>query len=81
MNAGHYVPVSRSSLLRFDEKNVNGECAFCNCFDQFHLVGYRKNLIQKIGKKEVERLEQQSHGLKKWNRVELEEIIKKYDVL
>jgi hypothetical protein len=78
MNAGHYVPVKGSSFLRFHEWNVNGECEGCNCFDEFHLIGYRKNLIEKIGIEAVDWLEQNRRTVKKWSKTELEELIKKY---
>ena len=78
MDAGHYVPVKGSSALRFDEYNVNGECKSCNGFDQFHLIGYRRNLIDKIGERMVMHLEGQHRLLKKWSRTELNEIIETY---
>jgi len=78
MNAGHYVPVGSSSALRFDEYNINGECQYDNCFNKFHLVNYRKNLIEKIGLEKVEKLDQRSREVKKWSREELLEIIEKY---
>lgn len=78
MNAGHYVPVKNGSNLRFNELNVNGQCIKCNCFDEFHLIGYRKNLINKIGLDAVEWLEEHRHDIKKWTFSELEDIIKKY---
>ena len=80
MNAGHYVPVKGGSYLRFHEDNVNGECERCNGFDDFHLVGYRKHLIMKIGKKSVEWLENNRLKVYKWSKSELEEIIKKYSI-
>lgn len=78
MDAGHYVPVKGSSALRFDEYNVNGECKSCNGFDQFHLIGYRRNLINKVGERKVMELEYQHRLIKKWSRTELNEIIDKY---
>lgn len=78
MNAGHYVPVKNGSALRFNEFNVNGQCIKCNCFDEFHLIGYRKNLINKVGLDMVEWLENNRHEVKKWSHSELEEIIQKY---
>ena len=78
MDAGHYVPVKGSSALRFDEYNVNGECKSCNGFDQFHLIGYRRNLIDKVGERKVMELEQQHRLIKKWSRTELNEIIETY---
>lgn len=78
MNAGHFAPVKSSSALRFNEFNVNGECQWSNGFDEFHLIGYRKNLINKIGLEMVEWLEDNARTTKKWTRTELEEIITKY---
>ena len=77
-DAGHYVPQGSSSFLRFHEWNVNKEGKGCNSFDKFHLVGYRKNLIAKIGLKKVEWLEENRFVVKRWSRSELIEIIKKY---
>jgi hypothetical protein len=81
MNAGHYVPVKGGSFLRFHEDNVNGECQRCNGFDEFHLVGYRKHLLLKIGKKRVEWLENNRTKVHKWDRADLEDIITLYITL
>lgn len=78
MQAGHYRPTTYSTL-RFNEFNVWGECEQCNCHDPNHLVGYRKNLIEKIGPEEVNRLESVPLAkYYKWDRAYLLEIIKKY---
>lgn len=81
MNAGHYVPVKGGSFLRFHEDNVNGECQRCNGFDEFHLIGYRKHLLLKIGKKRVEWLENNRTKVYKWDRADLEDIITLYTTL
>lgn len=78
LQAGHYVPQKNSSFLRYHEWNVNGECAGCNGFDQFHLISYRNRLIDKIGEDAVAYLELHKRTLKKWGRTELEEIINNY---
>ncbi len=77
-DAGHYVPQGSSSFLRFHEDNCHKEGKGCNSFDKFHLVGYRKNLIKKIGIERVEWLEENRHNIKRWSKSELIEIIKKY---
>ena len=57
-DAGHYVPASNCGFaLLFDPKNVHGECKGCNGFDEFHLVGYRKGLLERYGQEFVEDLE------------------------
>jgi hypothetical protein len=56
MQCGHYF--SRYNLsTRWDERNCNAECAICNCNDPNHLIGYKKNLIRKIGQAEFDELE------------------------
>lgn len=79
LQAGHYVPQGKSAYLRFNEWNVNGECAGCNKFNTFHLVDYRKNLIKKIGEANVEWLENNRWVLHSWTKEQLLTIIKKYD--
>ena len=60
INAGHYYPVSTHDGLRFDEDNCHGECVGCNCFNEGHLIGYRKNLIEKIGEERFSELERKA---------------------
>lgn len=58
LQAGHYAPVGDTSVeLWFDEKNVNGECNYCNAFDLFHLVPMRVNLTKKYGDSAVIEIE------------------------
>jgi hypothetical protein len=78
MNAGHYIPQKNSSLLRFNEYNVHGECISDNGFNEFHLINYRKNLINKIGQEMVDWLEENQRTIKKWQRNELNDLIDKY---
>lgn len=78
MDAGHYVPVKGGSFLRFNEWNVNGECKRCNGFDEFHLIGYRKHLLLKIGEPAVRYLEEHRNMIYKWSRTELNDLINKY---
>jgi hypothetical protein len=78
MNAGHYIPQKNSSLLRFNEYNVHGECISDNGFNEFHLINYRKNLINKIGQEMVDWLEENQRTIKKWTRTELLDLIEKY---
>lgn len=48
-DCGHYMS-RRNMNTRFDTSNMNAECRRCNRFDASHLVGYRKNLVGKLGK-------------------------------
>ena len=61
MDAGHYW--SRTHMAtRYDEDNVNAECSFCNRMSGGeHMIGYRKNLIAKIGQQRFDMLEVKAH--------------------
>lgn len=78
MQAGHLFPVSTSSMLRFDEDNVHGQSIEQNCFNPNHQASYRKNVVERIGRFNLERLESLQHCEKKWSKEELIEIINKY---
>lgn len=48
--AGHFAPAANCGFdLLFDPMNVNAECAYCNAFDEMHLIGYAKNLDKRYG--------------------------------
>ena len=48
MDCGHFI--SRNCYaLRWNEMNCSGECSRCNRMLGDHLIGYRKNLIIKLG--------------------------------
>lgn len=79
-DCGHFH--SRRHLsVRFDEDNTSSECRACNRFSADHLIGYRENLIRKIGTKRFRLLEVKAHSTKKWSCFELEQLIKYYSVL
>jgi len=65
LQAGHYYPVQGYDGLRYDEFNINGECAGCNCFDEGHLIGYGENLLKRIGNEEFEALKNRAAEYKK----------------
>lgn len=46
---GHYCGRTHMSL-RFDTRNQNAECKRCNRYSSDHLIGYRKNLVMKLGR-------------------------------
>ena len=79
-DAGHYHS-RRHMSTRFDELNVSSECRACNRFSADHLIGYRENLIKKIGIQRFQLLEVKAHSTKKWSCFELEQLIKYYTIL
>jgi hypothetical protein len=80
--AGHYFTVKGFSALRFDEWNVNLQCAGCNLFLHGNQAMYRIGLVDRIGEKAVAELEAKAVGnrVKKWSIDELKEIINKYKI-
>lgn len=80
MDCGHFFS-RRHMSTRFDEDNCNSECSWCNRFNAEHLIGYRKNLIRKIGLQRFGMLEVKAYSTKKWSCFELQELIKYYTIL
>lgn len=78
LHASHYMSAGHCGMTRFDEDNVHGGCPKCNTFLHGNLIRYRENLVLKIGEDSVKRLESVSRITKKWDRLELIEIICRY---
>lgn len=76
-DAGHYYSRTKYSV-RWDESNVNAECSFCNRFCADHLIGYRANLIEKIGQRNFDILQFRANQTSKISNFELEQMIKLY---
>jgi len=61
-DAGHYISVSESPALRFNEDNVHKQCSnYCNKNKHSNFHAYRFHLIDKIGIEKVEALESSRH--------------------
>lgn len=78
MNAGHYMSAGHNGNVRFNEDNCAGQCIACNCHLHGNPIHYRENLVKKIGEDKVKQLESISRITKKWDRLELIDIIIKY---
>lgn len=76
-DCGHYMGRTHMAT-RYDEDNCNSECKRCNRFGADHLIGYRANLIHKIGEQRVMLLEVKAHQIHKWSDFELEAMITYY---
>ena len=77
IQAGHYMS-RRHMSIRWNPDNCNGECDFCNGRDGDHLIGYRENLIRKIGEGKVRWLEAARNETRKWSDFEIKLMIKHY---
>lgn len=56
-DAGHYRSRAAAPHLRFDERNIHGQCKHCNQYLSGNVVEYRKGLIERIGIDVLEELE------------------------
>lgn len=57
IHAGHYRSTKAAPQLRFNEDNVQSQCAHCNMYNSGNIGEYRIHLIKKIGIERVEALE------------------------
>lgn len=60
IQAGHFIAAGTGGFaLLFDPRNVNGECGYCNGFDQNHLVGYEVGLDERYGVGTAQKLKEE----------------------
>lgn len=71
-DAGHYRSKGSAKHLRFDERNLHGQCKHCNDYLAGNPIGYRIGLIERHGLEMVEALEA-DQALRKYSRQELRE--------
>lgn len=77
MDAGHFW--NRIHLAtRWDERNVWGECRYCNRFDENHLLAYKNHLIERIGQRQYDILEMKHRMPAKWTDFEGKALIDYY---
>lgn len=73
-DCGHYH--SRVHMAtRWEPDNAHCECRACNRASADHLIGYRRNLVEKIGLDRMNRLEMMAKSQKHWLDFELQEKI------
>lgn len=80
-HAGHFYSTSQcpQPSMRFNEKNVNGQCVNCNSFREGNRQGYIKGLIKKYGPGILEELEIiKSFKQNPWTEFEYKTLIRHY---
>lgn len=79
-NAGHYrsTGAAPQASMRFDERNVNGQCIRCNYTLGGNPEGYKVGLVRRYGNGILQELEIKRATSKPWTRFEYEVMIKKY---
>ena len=80
--AGHCYKAEKYSNLKFDEKNINGQCKQCNLFKEGAESSYRAGLMQRFGAEHVAYLDAKAEHYKQnhyeWDIFELQELRKYY---
>jgi len=77
-NAGHYWS-RRYMSTRYDEKNVNGQCIYCNMHLSGNIQGYQIGLIKKYGEEILQHLEIKKNNISNMGRFEFEVLINEYN--
>ncbi len=72
-DGGHFVSSDQYPAVRFDLANINKQCRHCNKHRHGATAAYEINLIDKIGRAEVDRLKA-SKGVYRWTREEMQAI-------
>jgi hypothetical protein len=76
-DAGHFRSVGSAPHMRFVEDNCHGQCKHCNNYLAGNHVEYRKRLLQRIGERNVELIEN-DNTTRKYTKEGLEEIARHY---
>ena len=76
-DAGHYRTKGACPELKFEELNVHKQCKRCNLHQAANLIGYRIQLVNRIGLEKVEWVEG-PHDQKRYRVKDLQDIAKKY---
>jgi hypothetical protein len=63
---------------RYDEKNVNGQCVYCNMHLSGNIQGYREGLIKKYGEEVLQHLEIKKNNISNLGKFELSVLIDEY---
>lgn len=79
-DASHYYKAEVYTGLIFDEENCHKACSWCNQHLDGNLIEYRKGLVKKIGRLNVELLEARAgfSRVYKFSKDELKEIADRY---
>lgn len=70
-HAGHFIPDAVGGvLLRYDERNIHGQCFNCNINLGGFGAMYSKKMIERYGQETVDELWQMKHKVGKWGSQE-----------
>jgi len=76
--AGHYFRADLYKSVEFHPDNVHLQCYRCNRVLSGNLGEYYEGLIKKIGEERYKELESRRNQLRKYNIIEIDELVEKY---
>ena len=83
--AGHFFKAELYSNLKFNDKNINGQCRKCNLRLDGNFDGYKKGFKERFGVSQFNKLDKKASEYKqqdfKFNREDLKEDLKIYNEL
>jgi len=77
-DAGHYHNANNHWNVRFDERNVHGQCVYCNQHLSANLINYRSGLLNRIGEQQLAELDSIANETRKFTKSELYSIMAYY---
>ena len=72
--AGHLYPAGTCWPVRFDSRNIHGQCRQCNMNKSANLNEYRKNILSRITERDLKELDSLAHTTANHSKDQLEEI-------
>ena len=77
LEAGHFVP-RQHAATRWDERNVHGQCSYCNRWQHGNLWAYGLALMKQYGMQVVDDLWLSKKVAVKFTRSDINDLIAKY---
>ena len=77
LQASHFIP-RQYLAVRWDERNVHGACAYCNCWQHGNLINYTLYMQNRYGQDVVEELMRLKRTTVKMTREDYNTLLEKY---
>ena len=77
VDAGHFQSRAKYST-RWDEQNVKPQCKYCNGFRSGEQFIFARQLDAEYGEGTAQQVERRSNDMRKWSRMELEQMLAHY---
>ena len=77
LQAGHFIP-RQYLATRWDERNVHGQCAACNCWGHGNLIAYTLFMQNRYGQSVVDELMRLKRTTVKMHRSDYENLLERY---